>query len=91
VGPEVIVPVVMFGGGALVGISYSPVGRAFARRIAADKGEQAESAALAEVDALREDVLTLRHEVGDLQERLDFAERLLAQAREKGLLGQGGA
>ena len=90
-GPDVIVPVVIFGGGALVGISFSPVGRAFARRIGGDKGDQAESAALAEVDALREELQHLRGEMGELQERLDFAERLLAQARDRGLLGPGGA
>ncbi len=90
-GPEVIVPVVMFGGGALVGISFSPIGRAIARRLGGGKDEAAEGQALAEVDALREELQGLRGEVGELQERLDFAERLLAQAREKGQLGPGGA
>ncbi len=89
-GPEVIVPVVLFGGGALVGISFSPIGRAIARRMGG-KDEAAEGQALAEVDALREELQGLRGEVGELQERLDFAERLLAQAREKGQLGPGGA
>jgi hypothetical protein len=73
-----------------VGISYSPLGRALARRLGGDRGEQSEAVLLAEVDALREEMQALRGEVGDVQERLDFAERLLAQARAKGLLGSGG-
>lgn len=89
-GPEVIVPVVLFGGGALVGISFSPIGRAIARRIGG-RDAAAEDAALAEVEALREDLGTVKAELGEVQERLDFAERLLAQARETGQLGAGGA
>ncbi len=88
-GPEIFVPGVIFGGGALVGISFSPIGRAIARRIGG-KEEAAESAVLAEVDALREELSGVKAELGEVQERLDFAERLLAQAREKGLLGSGG-
>jgi len=36
----------------------------------------------AELKSLREEVDTLRHAEADSQERLDFAERLLAQLRE---------
>lgn len=90
-GPEIIVPVTMFGGGALVGISFSPIGRAIARRLGGGKDEAAESQMLAEMDALREELQGLRGDMGELQERLDFAERLLAQAREKGQLGAGSA
>jgi hypothetical protein len=35
-----------------------------------------------EVAALRADVEELRHELADVHERLDFAERLLAKTRE---------
>lgn len=35
-----------------------------------------------EVAALRDEVSQLRHEVGEVQERLDFAERVLAQVRD---------
>lgn len=37
-----------------------------------------------EIAALRDDVGAARHEMGELQERLDFAERLLSQARDEG-------
>jgi hypothetical protein len=41
----------------------------------------------AELDALRDEVTGLRREMDEAQNRLDFTERLLAQARERGLLG----
>jgi hypothetical protein len=64
----------MFGGGALVGISFSPVGKAVAARIRGDAAGPAgpDPEILAEIDGLR-------HELTEVQERLDFAERLLAQ------------
>jgi hypothetical protein len=87
---EFMIPIFLFAVMGAVGVSFSPIGRALARRVGGDKGEQAEGAALAEVDALREDVQALRGEVGEMQERLDFAERLLAQVRTQGKLPAGG-
>lgn len=43
---------------------------------ALDTGSEVESA------ALRDEVGEVRRELGEVQERLDFAERLLSQARE---------
>src|SRR2546427_12146014 len=42
-----------------------------------------------EVRHLAEQLEALRHEVGDLAERLDFAERMLAQRRERDRLSPG--
>ena len=89
-GPEIFVPFFIFGGGALVAISFSPIGKALARRLGGGKDEAAEGQALAEVDALREELQGLRGEVGEMQERLDFTERLLAQVRDQGKLAPGG-
>ena len=44
---------------------------------------------MAEVDALREEMPHLRGELGDVQERPHFAERMLAWARAKGQLAAG--
>ena len=42
-----------------------------------------------DLDELHERLDQLQRQVGELAERQDFAERLLAQARERGLLGTG--
>ncbi len=78
--------VALVGAAAILGmVLFGPVGRALADGIrhvlGARKG--ADDAAL---EAMREEVAALQHRVAELEERQDFAERLLAQARERGLL-----
>ena len=66
----------IFGGGTLFLLAVSPVGRALAERISSQGAQQGpDPELLAEVDALRA-------EVSELHERVDFAERLLAQRQE---------
>lgn len=77
----------MLGG---VGMSFSPLGRALARRVAGEKLTPEETPTLAEVEELREELGSVRQQLDEVHERLDFAERLLAQARDKGQLGPGG-
>jgi len=68
----------IFGGGTLVLLSFSPLGKALAARIR--HGKVALPAP--EVDeALYDEVDRLRHELNEVHERLDFAERLLADGR----------
>lgn len=78
----VLAIIFIFGGGTLFLLSVSPVGKAYAERIRRQGGGGAEPdpQLLAEVDALRA-------EVSELHERVDFAERLLAQRRESDALG----
>lgn len=83
---DIIAIIFLFGGATVAALSFSPVGRAMADRI---RGHRAmtgpDPEVLAELDQLR-------HELTDVQERLDFTERLLAQRREAGQLpGPGGA
>jgi hypothetical protein len=52
------------------------LGDARSRTGALDKGNEVE------IPALRDEVGEVRRELGEMQERLDFAERLLSQARE---------
>jgi hypothetical protein len=52
------------------------LGEARSRASALDKGSEVEMAALGD------EVGEVRRELGEMQERLDFAERLLSQARE---------
>jgi hypothetical protein len=72
----------IFGGGTLFLLSVSPVGRALAERIRGQATPAQDPELLADVDALR-------HEVAELHERVDFAERLLAQRQEQGKVGAG--
>ena len=96
--PEVIVsgggptPALLFiarAGAALIMaiVFLGPVGRALADGLRNLLGGNRRGAAdTAELEAVREEVAALRHHVAELEERQDFAERLLAQARERGLL-----
>ena len=88
---DIVAIVMVFGGGTLFALSMSPVGRAIADRIRGthQHGTIGEN----ELDELREaqmaildDVDALRHEVADVNERVDFAERLLAKRGDVGAL-----
>lgn len=70
----------IFGGGTLFLLAVSPVGKAIAERIRHGPPGVAgpDPEVIAELDRLRQDVT-------ELQERLDFAERLLAQRQPKEL------
>jgi hypothetical protein len=91
----------LFGGGTLFLLSISPVGKAFAARILGKHSPVIDEDELLrelkelreEVDALRaadpEEVLALRRDFDQLAERMDFAERLLAQKRDAARLSGG--
>jgi hypothetical protein len=70
----------IFGGGTLFLLAVSPVGKAIAERIR--HGSQplpgTDPEVVAELERLRQDV-------GELQERVDFAERLLADKQSRQL------
>lgn len=63
---------------AAIFVLRGPLGKALADRLA---GRSA--AGGREVEQLRHDVDDLRAELGAMQERLDFAERLLARGQER--------
>jgi hypothetical protein len=74
--PEGILAITfIFGGGSLFLLALSPVGRALADRIRHGSSPATpDPGVLAELEQLRSDVT-------DLQERVDFAERLLAEKK----------
>jgi hypothetical protein len=80
-GPEVAVAFIVFGGGFWV---LRPLASAVAKRISGEvpprRDPETDAAVLAELQTLREDV-------DQLAERLDFAERLLAQQRDPQRVG----
>ena len=70
---DILALLLIFGGGTLVAISFSPIGRAIAERI---RGGRSQS----ETDpALLDEMDRIRAELAEMHERLEFTERLLAQ------------
>jgi hypothetical protein len=64
---------------AAIFVLRGPLGRAIGERIAGRR----ESADDRDVQDLKGDVEELRHQLAEVQERLDFAERLLARQDER--------
>jgi hypothetical protein len=83
----VLAIIFIFGGGTLFLLAISPVGKALADRIR--HGAQPLGAGGTEPEVLTE-LEQLRADVGELQERVDFAERLLSQKQAVGELKDGG-
>jgi hypothetical protein len=73
----------IFGGGTLFLLSVSPVGRAIAERI------RSHGAVPAHDPELLGEVDQLRREVSELQERMDFTERILLQHQERAQVAKG--
>ncbi len=88
---DILAIVMVFGTGMIGIIAFSPIGRAIANAINRKSGAGAAPELAAAVDDLAERVAGLQQQVAELAERQDFAERLLAKAREKGLPAAGGA
>jgi hypothetical protein len=83
---DILAIILIFGGGTVVALGFSPVGRAVADRIrgkhALPETEDLRAELAEHREALADEVLQVRRELGELAERLDFAERLLTQQRE---------
>lgn len=90
---DIIAIIFLFGGATAVGLGFSPIGRALAERIrgkTAIPGADELRAELAESrEAQVEELQQVRQEVAELAERLDFAERLLAQQRDPQRIARG--
>ncbi len=78
----------VFGGGTLVLLAISPIGRAVADRIRGRASAAAPAVSGAQ-EAVLDELQHLRREVADLAERVDFAERLLAKPRDPERLARG--
>jgi hypothetical protein len=69
---------------------FGPVGRAIAASITRKHLPAPGAEVLDAVEALESRVESLQQQVGELAERQDFTERLIAKGRERGALGSGG-
>lgn len=102
--PQEMVPIVVPIFGMITGIVITgfvvigPVGRAIGRVImhlfGVDRSASLPAGEVADLRALLEEqgsrLESQQREIGEMAERLDFAERMLAKAREKGLPPGGG-
>ncbi len=69
----------------MMGSGKSSVGRALADRIRHGATPHAQPDPV-----LYDELERVRHELGELQERVDFTERLLSQSQERQQVGRGG-
>lgn len=76
-------------GATIVLVAFSPIGRALGHRIMHGKTPLKPETDDARVETVGEEVVALRTQLEEMQERMDFAERMLAQARDRGALGPG--
>ncbi|HEU5155294.1 MAG TPA: hypothetical protein VFU03_11230 [Gemmatimonadales bacterium] len=79
---DALVPMTFFISVAAMFISRSEIGKAFAQRIRGGTDRETQH----QLEDLRQEVAVLRQELGETQERLDFAERLLAKGGSAGQL-----
>ncbi len=83
---DILAIILIFGGGTAVLLSFSPIGRALAERILHGK----QSLPAPELDAaVYEELDMLRRDMVEVQERLDFAERLLTDKHDSQLKSAG--
>ena len=90
---DILTVILIFGGGACVAMAFSPIGRALADRIrgksATPGGADVRTELAEHKEALDQELESVRREVAELAERMDFAERLLAKNREGQKIGPG--
>jgi hypothetical protein len=88
---DIVSVVLLFGGGTLFLLAISPVGRALAFRIQRGGREGPDASLRKMQDAhltLLDEMDAMRRELAEVQERLDFAERMLLKGREQGQVGK---
>ncbi len=80
--------VFIFGGGSMFLLAISPVGKAIAARIQSQSGGSNDQLrrVLESHETVLEELEHVRQDVVELQERVDFTERLLARHRDQGQL-----
>jgi hypothetical protein len=70
-------------------VALGPIGRALADRLRGRVASGALDAIEERLDEISGQVLSVQRQVGDIIERQEFSERLLARARDRGMLGSG--
>jgi hypothetical protein len=73
----------------LIGKVVIPIAQAYARRVEGKAGGLQQAGEFAELEARVRELEVREARMAELEERLDFTERLLAQQRDPGRLGAG--
>lgn len=86
-GPEILIPLTFFIVAGTVGMSFTPIGRAIARRLGGGRDQADADDLRAELSDLRAELdetrARLTGEVEELHNRVDFAERVIAQGKDR--------
>jgi hypothetical protein len=83
--------VMVFGSGMVGMVAFSPIGRAIANAIQKKSGIMLPPEVHDAMIEQAEQIEALQRQIAELAERQDFAERVLAKAREKELPAGGAA
>jgi hypothetical protein len=85
-----VMTIVLFFAASVGFVALGPVGRALADRL---RGRSAHTPLppgdAAQLDEMHDLLASIDRRLADLEERQDFADRMLAQVRDKGLIGPG--
>ena len=84
-----MIPVLVVFFTGLTGFSFTPLGRALAKRLGGGGGAGPGPELEASVHELQDQLDSVRRELSEVQERLDFTERALAQVKEQKRLTPG--
>jgi hypothetical protein len=76
--------------GGLTLIFRGPIGQAIAAQLKGESVEGADGRVLAQLEDLTAELQSMRDDVGQLHERLDFTDRLLTQQSARAAIGPGG-
>jgi hypothetical protein len=81
---DILAIIFIFGGGIVIAVSFSPIGKAIADRL---RGPVAQVIPSEEIDEVRAQLQGIQEQVSELAERQDFTERLLAKSKDKTAIG----
>jgi phosphoglycerate dehydrogenase-like enzyme len=81
---DIIAIIMVFGTGMVGIIAFSPIGKAIAERL---RSKDAHLVPNEDVEDLRAELQGVREQLSELAERQDFTERVVAQQRDRGLVG----
>ena len=74
-----------------LGLLFGPIGTAIGRRLSGRRSDAPSQGALDEVHRRMDALESGQHRLAEIEERLDFAERVLARQHESDRLGGGAA